>query len=118
MRRTILFVICLILAGTFAFFGGYYAYKSNNSKTEIVAPESLQRTMPLSGSKENVSAEYYIGKIEQNMLIIYKMPEKILYDSVETDDLQLYEDEEQKLLKGMVFQDLTEVFEFLENSMS
>lgn len=118
MRRTILFVVCLIIAGTFAFFGGYYVYMSNNPKTEIIVPESLQRTMPLSGSKEDVPAEYYIGKIEQNMLMIYKMPEKILYDSVETDDLQFYEDEEQKLLDGMVFQDLTEVFEFLENSMS
>ena len=50
--------------------------------------------------------------------MIYKMPEEILYDSVELSSLGLYENEKAQLLEGMVFGDLKEVFEFLENSMS
>ena len=118
MKRTILLVLCLIIVGAFAYYGGYYVYKSINPETEILDSESLQRAAPMSDTKEKESEEYYIGRIEQNMLMIYKMPEETLYDSVEMSSLRFYEDEEQKLIEGMVFQDLTEVFEFLENSMS
>lgn len=118
MKRTVLFVIGLIIAGTLAYFSGYYAYKAGHPETELLDAESVQKAIQTSEKQENVSGEYYVGKIEQNLLVIYKMPEEILYDSVELSSLGLYENEKAQLLEGMVFGDLKEVFEFLENSMS
>lgn len=118
MKRKILFTLFLICTGAFAYYGGYHLYVANNPKTEIIEPETLQRAMPMSDTKETILEEYYIGKIEQDMLMIYKMPEETLYDSIETGSLRFFGDEESQLMEGMVFQDLTEVFEFLENSMS
>lgn len=118
MKRTILFLMCLIIAGTFAYFGGYYLYMTSNPKTEILETDTLQRSVPMSDTEQMISDEYYIGKIEQNMLVIYKMPEETLYDSVKVSGLQFHGEEEQQLIEGMVFQNITEVYEFLENSMS
>ena len=118
MRRTVLFVIGLVIAGTLAYYGGYYVYKSNRPKTELLETESVQRAVKMSENVSAASEEYYIGIIEQDMLAIYKMPEEILYDSIEVDSLQFYGNDERQLMKGMIFGNLTEVFEFLENSMS
>ena len=118
MKRTVLFVISLILLGTFAYFGGYYVYKMNRPKVELLETESVQRAVQMSDTAQMVSEEYYIGIIEQNLLAIYKMPEEILYDTVEVKSLRFYGNEEAELAKGKIFENLTEVFEFLENSMS
>ena len=118
MKRTVLFIISLIIAGTFAYYAGYYVYKINRPKVEFLETENVQRAVQLPENKQMISEEYYIGIIEQNMLAIYKMPEEILYDTIEVNSLNFYGDEEQELAKGKVFQTLTEVFEFLENSMS
>ena len=118
MKRRILLILGLLIAGTFAYYGGYYLYTENNPKIELLDQEALQKSMPGADSKDAVSEEYYIGRIEQEMLMIYKMPEETLYDSIETSSLSFYGDEEHRLSEGIVFQNLTEVFEFLENSMS
>ena len=118
MKRTVLFIISLIIAGTFAYYAGYYVYKLNRPKVEFLETENVQRAVQLPENKQMVSDEYYIGIIEQNMLAIYKMPEEILYDSIDVDSLQFYGNEKKQLTEGMIFRNLTEVFEFLENSMS
>ncbi len=118
MKKKILFLIGLIIAGTFAYYGGYHVYQINRPKVEIIEPESLQRAVQTSEKEQMILKEYYVGKIEQDLLMIYKMPEETVYDSVKLNSLHFYEEEKQQLLDGMVFQNLTEVFEFLENSMS
>ena len=118
MKRTVWFMISLIIAGTFAYYAGYYVYKLNRPKVEFLETENVQRAVQLPENKQMVSDEYYIGIIEQNMLAIYKMPEEILYDSIDVDSLQFYGNEKKQLTEGMIFRNLTEVFEFLENSMS
>lgn len=119
MKKTFVALGVLIVLGTFAYFGGYYLYMSENPKTETAEQISLQRAMQMSDTDSTVEQqEYYIVKIEQEMLMVYKMPEEILYDSVETSSLHFQEKEQSQLSEGIVFPNLTEVFEFLENSMS
>ena len=118
MKRTVLFIISLIIAGTFAYYAGYYVYKMNRPKVEFLETENVQRAVQLSENKQMIFDDYYIGIIEQDLLAIYKMPEETLYDTIEVNSLHFYGDEEQELSKGKIFQTLTEVFEFLENSMS
>ena len=69
-------------------------------------------------SDQTCVEEHYIAKIEQNMLVIYKLPEEIIYDSVKLSTLQLTDSEYTALSNGIDFYSLTEVFGFLENSMS
>ena len=52
------------------------------------------------------------------MLLIYKMPEESIYDSLKTSNLQFQEKDYLQLKNGIVFQSLAEVFEFLESCMS
>ena len=118
MKRTVLFVISLVVTGTLAFYGGYYVYKSNRPKTQFLETENVQRAVQMSENVSAASKEYYIGIIEQDLLAIYKMPEEILYDSIDVESLQFYGNEKKQLTEGMIFGNLTEVFEFLENSMS
>ena len=119
MKRTVFFVIGLILAGTLAYFTGYYVYTSVNMKTEGPETIALQKAVTLSGEKLlSEPEEYYMAKIEQDMLMIYQMPGESLYDSVKLNGLYFSEKEKSRLTEGMVFYNLTEVFEFLENSMS
>jgi hypothetical protein len=118
MKRTVLFIISLIIAGMFAYYAGYYVYKMNRPEVKFLETESVQRAVQLPENKQMVSDEYYIGIIEQNMLAIYKMPEEILYDSIDVESLQFYGNEKKQLTEGMIFKNLTEVYEFLENSMS
>ena len=118
MKRTVLFIISLIIAGTFAYYAGYYVYKMNRPKVQFLETENVQRAVQISENKQMISDDYYIGIIEQDLLAIYKMPEEILYDSIEVDSLQFYGNEKKQLTEGMIFKNLTEVYEFLENSMS
>ena len=118
MKRVVLFMIGLIIAGACAYYGGYYAYKVNHPKVELLESETVQRAVQMSERTQMVPEEYYFGIIEQDLLAIYKMPEEILYDTVEVGSLRFYGEEERELTKGKIFKTLTEVFEFLENSMS
>ncbi len=119
MKKTVLFIIFLIFAGTLSYFGGYYLYVSENPKTEITEQITVQKAVQLSDTVVSAEEqEYYFAKIEQDMLMIYKMPDATLYDSVEVSSLHVQGMEESQLLEGMRFDTLTEVFEFLENAMS
>lgn len=119
MRRTVLFVAGLIAAGMLAYFGGYYLYVSENPETEFTDPMALQSPVVQSETEQtDETKEYYIAKIEQDMLMIYQMPEKTLYDSIEISSLNFHGSQESQLTEGITFENLTEVFEFLENSMS
>lgn len=119
MKKIIVFVVCLIFAGILAFLGGYYGYKMKNPKAE--QRDSMERQYSISSEQnhaEQVLNEYYMAKIEQELLMVYKMPEEILYESVELSSLHMTEKEKNGLMSGMIFLNLPEVFEFLENSMS
>lgn len=119
MRRKILFLIGLLIAGTFAYYGGYYLYTNQRPKIEIEIPATLQRGITDNDVKQTgYEQEYYIAKIEQEMLLIYKMPEESIYDSLKTSNLQFQEKDYLQLKNGIVFQSLAEVFEFLESCMS
>ena len=118
MKKKILFFVFLIAAGAFAYYGGYHAYTSSRPKSRMIETESLQKAVQMDHTDKTMSEEYYIGKIESDQLVIYKMPEDVIYDSVELSSLSFYDEERDRLLNGMVFEDLTAVFEFLENSMS
>lgn len=118
MKKKILFLIFLITAGSLAYYGGYHVYKANRPKAELIEPENLQKAVQLKDSDDRKIEEYYVGIIEEDQLMIYKMPEDSVYDSIRVSTLNFYGEEEEKLMEGMVFEDLTEVFEFLENSMS
>ena len=118
MRKKIIFMIVLLCAGTFAYYGGYHFYRSTHPKVEITKPEIYSQPVPVAKKAVQISRDYYIGVIQEDKLMIYQMPEEVLYDSVEVSSLKFYEDEQQQLKEGMIFDDLTELFEFLENSMS
>lgn len=119
MKKTVLFIVFLIFAGTLSYFGGYYLYVTENPKAEIPEQITVQKAVQLSDMQvDDEEQEYYFAKIEQNMLMIYKMPDATLYDSVEVSSLHVQGVEEAQLLEGMRFDSLTEVFEFLENAMS
>lgn len=119
MKEKIMFTIGMIAACILAYFSGYYGYLSHSLKTEFIEPLSVQHSIQLGqDAATEVLKEYYIGKIEQDVLLIYKMPEQILYESVNMDTLHVTETEKEGFIKGKIFADLSEVFEFLENSMS
>ena len=116
MRKALLFFLCLMVAGIVSFYAGYHLYQSGGSKAEI-------EEQPLIGHGTGSDAEpsktpYYLLKIEGDQLMVYEMPEKILYDSVKTESLVLQEKDVPGLLEGQEYLELTEVFEFLENCMS
>ena len=118
MRKKIVFLICLICAGTFAYYGGYHLYRNTHPKVEIIEPENLMQAVTVEKKTVSISREYYIGVIKEDMLMIYQMPEETLYDSIAVSSLKFYGDELQQLREGMIFKDLAELFGFLENSMS
>ncbi len=119
MRRKILFIIGVLVAGIFSYYGGYYLYTTQRPKVEIEMPATLQRGMADNYIKQTgYEQEYYVAKIEQEMLVIYKMPDESIYDSLKTSNLQFQEKDYMLLQKGMSFDSLTEVFEFLESCMS
>ena len=81
MRKKGLFLFVLMIMGVISYFGGYYLYLSSNPKTEIADPVHFQRTGILAEDLQEGRQEYYLAKIDQESLVIYKMPEKIFYDS-------------------------------------
>lgn len=118
-KKKITFAVCLVFAGIIAYLGGYYGYQLKNPKTEL--RESLELHHSISSEQnpaQQTLNEYYMAKIEQELLMVYKMPEEILYESVELSSLHMTEKEKKGLINGMIFWNLSEVFEFLENSMS
>ncbi len=119
MRKVVLFFIGMIALGTLSFFGAYAFYLSEYLEMEYVEQIPVQRSVLKSDiGQESELPEYYVAKIEQDLLVIYKMPEETLYDSVETSSLNFHGTEEAELMNGITFESLKEVFEFLENSMS
>ncbi len=119
MRKKILFIICVLVAGVFAYYGGYYMYITQRPKVEIEMPATLQRGIADNHIKQTgYEQEYYVAKIEQEMLVIYKMPDESIYDSLKTSNLQFQEKDYMLLKEGISFESLTEVFEFLESCMS
>ena len=119
MKRKIGFLILLILAGALSYYGAYELYGMYHPKVEMPETFSLQRAPAAENlSIKNEDIRYYWGIIEQDQVLIYQMPEQTLYDSVKLSSLQLQNEEKGQLMKGKLFPTLTEVFEFLENSMS
>ena len=115
-KRTVYVLILLVLLCVLAYLGGYYLMddKLQTELEEVV----IQRKILLDEAGDDVQSEYYIARLEGVALHIYKMPENKVYDSVQINSLHLSEDEVEQLRNGIVFQNLKEVFEFLENSMS
>ena len=118
MKKTIVVTSSIILAGILSYFGGYFYYTSVNSQTKEIDPVSVQKSVQEIDYDLTDTEEYYFAKIEQDMLMIYKIPENIIYDSVKLSTLHLTDSESAALLTGIRFAGLSEVFEFLENSMS
>lgn len=116
MRKALLFFVCLIIAGIIAFYAGYYFYQSNRSQVEIEEQSVLRQGVRSDSEPQKKS--YYLLKIEGNQLIVYQMPEKVIYDSIKVDSLILQEKDMPALLEGKECMALTEVFEFLESCMS
>ena len=108
----------IFLAGILAYFGGYYYYTSTNLQAKVLDPVSVQRAVLETEEKHIEKTEHYFAKIENEMLIIYEMPEELIYESIKLSGLQLTENEYIALLDGIHFQNLSEIFNFLENSMS
>lgn len=120
MRKKIFFLIFLILIGTLSYFGGYYLYVSENPK-ERVREQNLMKSGMQTDSislPDQVQQDFYFAQIEQEMLMIYRMPDGKLYDSVELSSLHVPESELLQLMEGVRFENLRSVFEYLENSMS
>lgn len=118
MKKTILFVILLLFGGTLAYFGGYYLYVTENPKTELAEPLTVQKAAPQESSTAMEQQEYYFAKLEEDTLMIYRMPDAVVYDSVKASGLHTSATEEARLLEGIRFATLEEVFEFLESAMS
>ena len=119
MKKTMIILAFLILAGTVSYFGGYYFYTTENPKTEIQTPITVQKSVQFNNEQPiPEEASYYFAKVEQEKLLIYKMPDAVVYDSVEMDGLHLQQTEVTLLEEGVRFENLSEVFEFLENAMS
>lgn len=119
MKKIVIFSISLIVIGMLAYFGAYYAYLSGNPQVELKEEAALQKSVidPFV-EREHGEPEYYLARIEKDRLMIYKMPENTLYDYVELSSLNFHGTEREDLATGISFENLTEVFEFLENSMS
>lgn len=118
MRKSILITSCILLAGILSYFSGYFYYTSVNSHTKMVNPVSVQKSAQLVENDQISDKDHYFAIIEQDMLVIYKIPENEIYDSVKLSTLQLTKSEKAALVNGIDFKNIAEVFEFLESSMS
>ena len=118
MRRKFAYIAGLIVAGVLSYYSGYYFYI--NSRTGMVSDESerIQRGGIENLQMINETNEYYIAKIENNMLVIYQMPQEDIYDSLRIEQLQFQNKDYPELYDGKRFDSLREVFEFLESCMS
>ena len=116
MRKALLYMIGLIMAGIISYYIGYQFYETNRSQMEFKEQQFLQK-----GSSKDTSYvedSYYLMKIEEEKLIIYLMPAKDVYDSLKISGLQLLDSDRAALEHGKRFEDLIEVFAFLESCMS
>ena len=116
MRKPLLFMIAIAVAGVISYYVGYQLYVQNRPQIEANEYHLLQKNI------DQVSLPYkddshYLLKIHKEHLIIYKMPEGNDYDSLNLYNLQLDESERMKLKDGKRFHDLVEVYEYLENCM-
>lgn len=120
MKKKVFFLIFLILAGTLSYYGGYYLYISENPKEIYREPDLMKSGISAEQvhSTDEILQEYYMAQIEQDQLIIYRMPEGVLYDAVELSGLHMPEEERIRFTEGVRFENLGSLFEFLENSMS
>ena len=118
MRKKFAYITGLIVAGILSYYSGYYFYI--NSRTGLLSHgyESVQRGNIENLQLINETKEYYIAKIEKNLLVIYQMPQEIIYDSLRTEQLQFQKKDYPELYDGMRFDSLSELFEFLESCMS
>ena len=116
MRKALLFVVGLIFVGIAAYYGGYYLYQSSRPEVKIEEQQIVGRG--INQKSESKQENYYLLKIEENQLVIYKMPKMEVYDCMKIQGLQFQEKDKPILQEGMAFFDLTEVFEFLESCMS
>ena len=117
MKKTMV-IVGIMLAGILSYYAGYLYYTELNSKEHRLESSSVQRTVQLLEMNTNMIEEGYLARIDQDMLVIYKIPENTIYDSIKMSSLQLTDSEYTALLNGIHFKKLTELFEFLENSMS
>lgn len=115
-KRTIYMLIVFVILCVLAYFAGYhFMYDKSETQLEDVV---IQKNLLVNESESEAHSEYYIARMEDEMLHIYKMPDHMIYDSVKIKSIHLSEEEMEKLEKGIIFLNLIEVFEFLENSMS
>mgnify|MGYP003292354884 CR=1 FL=1 len=106
-------LLCLI-----SFLLGRESVQWNISKEEEQGGNIVMEVTPTQTEPKDVQSQtYYYLKIENNMLMIYEMPERKLYESVSLESLWIPE-EEAILKSGMKLDTLMEVYEFLENRMS
>ena len=116
MRKALLYMIGVIMVGIISYYVGYQFYENNRSQTEFKEQQFLQKGNSKDASY--VEAPYYMMKIEDEKLIIYLMPAKDVYDSLKISGLQLLDSDRSALEQGKRFENLTEVFAFLESCMS
>ena len=114
MKKSLVF-IGIVIAGGLAYWSGYQYVDSKDQPIPFVSGE--RELWPVK-NKNYVENRFYILKIDGDMLSVYQMPSERLYDSVKLSTLHLEEEEYTELFQGIKFETLTEVFEFLENSMS
>ena len=116
MRKVLLYMFGLVVAGTISYYAGYQFYEANHSQIEFKEQQFLQK----SNSKDTsyIESSYYLMKIEEENLVIYLMPAKDIYDSMKIKGLQLLDSDRAELEYGKRFENLTEVFAFLESCMS
>lgn len=118
MKKSVSFALLLIFLCFAAYFGGYRMAASRAEKMRQAEKNYLHQTVRNVEMTEKVPGEHYVAKIEQETLFIYEMPEHTVYDFMEIKTLHFPENERAELKKGLVFETLAEVYEFLENSMS
>lgn len=119
MGKRLWFIAGLAAVGIFAYCSSYYFYLGSERERGISDPPVSQYVLPL--PEETVSSdeeEYYIAKIEEDVIVIRRMPDNVRYETIKLSSVRFLDDEEERLKEGILFESLSEVFEFLENSMS
>lgn len=118
MRKKFAYIAGLMIAGVLSYYSGYYFYINSRTGMSAHRYERVQQGNIENLQMINETQDYYIAKIEKNLLVIYQMPQEIIYDSLRTEQLQFQKKDYQELYDGMRFDSLGELFEFLENCMS
>lgn len=106
------FAVCLLSA--------FAGYRAAVSKKPPELPQQTEKTV--SGAAKEDEAEkkepHYLAKIEDGQLLIYELPENRIYESMKAEALNFPEQQLPELYRGIFFDTLPEVYEFLENCMS